>query len=248
MTETEEIEYAKSFIESLARGVNPLTGETVPDDEVINNVKVSRCLFYVVDVLERLCQGEYIKKENESKKPFFIEEGELEKFEYSDYGIAISEIVKRINNIISYNGRKIKKTMIVDRLIEDGYISESEIGGRKFKLPTDKGIQAGIYTEERFGYNGSYKAVLYDRNAQQIVIDYLKILGKDSDSNQLTGNVNQLNSNRGKPWDSKQEDELTEMFKDGLSIKEIANAMKRSVGGIRARLIKLGLISDTDEV
>lgn len=45
MTEIEEIKYAKSFIESLARGVNPLSGEMVPDDEVINNVKISRCLF-----------------------------------------------------------------------------------------------------------------------------------------------------------------------------------------------------------
>lgn len=248
MTEIEEIKYVKSLIESLARGVNPLNGESVPDNEVINNVKISRCLFYVVDVLERLCQGEHIEKEKKLKTPHFIEEGELEKFEYADYGIAISDITKRINNIISYNGRKVKRTMIVKRLIEDGYISESEINGRKYRLPTDKGIQAGIYTEERFGYNGAYKVVLYDRNAQRIVIEYLKSLGNDTDSKQLTENINQVDSNRGKPWDSKQEEELIEMFKDGLSIKEIANAMKRSVGGIRARLIKLGLINDTDEV
>lgn len=103
MTEIEEIKYAKSFIESLARGVNPLNGESVPDNEVINNVKISRCLFYVVDVLEKLCEGEHIKKEKKSKTLFFIEEGELEKFEYADYGIAISDITKRINNKILLN-------------------------------------------------------------------------------------------------------------------------------------------------
>ena len=59
MTEIEEIKYAKAVIESLARGINPLSGETIPEDEVINNVKISRCLFYVVDVLEKLCEGEY---------------------------------------------------------------------------------------------------------------------------------------------------------------------------------------------
>ena len=51
MTEKEEISYAKSVIESLARGVNPFSGEMIPDDEVINNVKISRCFFYVVDLL-----------------------------------------------------------------------------------------------------------------------------------------------------------------------------------------------------
>lgn len=62
MTEKEEISYAKSVIESLARGVNPFSGEMIPDDEVINNVKISRCFFYVVDVLEKLIEGEYVKK------------------------------------------------------------------------------------------------------------------------------------------------------------------------------------------
>lgn len=244
MTETEEIKYAKSIIGSLAQGVNPWSGEAVPDGEVINDLKISRCLFYMADLLERLCRGEYIENEKKAQTPFFVEEGELEKFEYSDHGIAISEIVKRINDIVGFNGRKIKRTAIVDRLIEDGYIAESEINGRKYKLPTEKGIQAGIYTEERFGYNGSYKAVLYGRNAQKIVIDYLGSFASDEASVQPAEKTRQGGSNRGKPWDGKQEEELTAMFKDGLTIKEMANSMKRSSGGIRARLVKLGLITD----
>lgn len=247
MTEIEEIKYAKSIIENLAQGVNPLNGEMVPDDEIINNVKVSRCLFYVSDLLEKLCKGEPVKKEKKLKTPFFIEEVELEKFEYSDYGIAISEIIQRINNIVGFNGRKIKKTVIIGRLIEDGYISESEINGRKYKLPTDKGIQAGIYSEERFGYKGSYRVVLYNRNAQQIVIDYIKKVGRDIDTNRFAENTNQTDSNRGKPWDGRQEEELIEMFKDGLTVEEIAKTMKRSLGGIRARLLRLGVIKDENE-
>ena len=32
-------------------GINPLNGEKVKDDDLINNIRISRCLFYVNDVL-----------------------------------------------------------------------------------------------------------------------------------------------------------------------------------------------------
>ncbi|MCM1545510.1 MAG: hypothetical protein NC033_00595 [Clostridiales bacterium] len=243
MTEIEELRYAKALVENLARGVNPLSGEAVSDTDVINNVKISRCLFYVANMLEKLCQGEYVKKENKGKTPFFIKEGELENFDYSDGGIAISEIIKRINDIVGYDGRKIKRSLIVDWLIESGLIAESETNGRKYKLPTDKGIEAGIYTEERFGYNGSYRVVLYNEKAQRMIIEHLKETAEsDITIVQQTADVEPSGSNKGKAWDGKQEAELTEMFKDGLTVKAIADAMKRSRGAIKARLIKLGLI------
>ncbi len=249
MSEKEEISYAKSVIESLARGVNPFSGEMIPDDEVINNVKISRCFFYVVDVLEKLIEGEYVKKEKKLKVPFIVKDGELENFDYYDGGIAISDIVKRINDIVGYDGRKIKRGLIINWLIEDGFIVENEINGRKYKMPTVKGNEAGIYTEERFGKNGNYKVVMYNKNAQEMIIEHLaEAIGSNIAINQQTTNINQADSNRGKPWDSKQEEQLTEMFKDGLTVNDIANTMMRSPGGIRARLLKLGLINDINEV
>lgn len=43
-------------------------------------------------------------------------------------------------------------------------------------------------------------------------------------------------------WDGEQEQELTKLFKGGEKIKAIAKKMGRQVGGIRARLKKLGLV------
>lgn len=51
MTELEKIAYAKTYIEKLANGINPLTDQPVPDSDSINNVRISRCLFYVSDIL-----------------------------------------------------------------------------------------------------------------------------------------------------------------------------------------------------
>ena len=58
MTELEKIAYAKSFIDKLANGINPINEEVVPDDDLINNVRISRCLFYVSEILERVAVRE----------------------------------------------------------------------------------------------------------------------------------------------------------------------------------------------
>ena len=36
MTEAEKIEYAKSFIDKLANGINPLDDAPIPDDDIAN--------------------------------------------------------------------------------------------------------------------------------------------------------------------------------------------------------------------
>ena len=54
MTEMERIGLARTYIEKLANGVNPLTDQEIPENDSINNVRISRCLFYVADVLKQV--------------------------------------------------------------------------------------------------------------------------------------------------------------------------------------------------
>ena len=53
MTEIEKIEYAKSFIDKLANGINPLDDTPIPEDDIVNNVRLSRCFFYVSTILQK---------------------------------------------------------------------------------------------------------------------------------------------------------------------------------------------------
>ena len=45
MTELEIMQRAKAYIDQLANGINPIDGTSVADSDVINNVRISRCLF-----------------------------------------------------------------------------------------------------------------------------------------------------------------------------------------------------------
>ena len=54
MTEIEIIARAQMYLEKLANGVNPLTDTEVNETDVVNNVRISRCLFYVSGILKQI--------------------------------------------------------------------------------------------------------------------------------------------------------------------------------------------------
>lgn len=57
MTELEKIERAKTYMEKLANGINPIDDTMVPDKDIINNVRLSRCFFFVSDVLRQIIEN-----------------------------------------------------------------------------------------------------------------------------------------------------------------------------------------------
>lgn len=53
MTETDKIAHARVYMEKLANGINPLTNQVVPDADLMNNVRISRCFFLCGSIAER---------------------------------------------------------------------------------------------------------------------------------------------------------------------------------------------------
>lgn len=53
MTEIEINARAQMYLEKLANGINPLTDEEVAENDVVNNVRISRCLFYSSGILKQ---------------------------------------------------------------------------------------------------------------------------------------------------------------------------------------------------
>lgn len=56
-----------------------------------------------------------------------------------------------------------------------------------------------------------------------------------------------LPENAGKPWTEQEEELLCDMFRNGNSIREIADYFKRTRGSISSRLEKFGLITRYQE-
>lgn len=68
MTELETLERAKMYMEKLANGINPLDGTAIPDEDIVNNVRLSRCFFYVADILRQVIDSGGITPRKKRKK------------------------------------------------------------------------------------------------------------------------------------------------------------------------------------
>ena len=174
MTELETIVRAKTYIDKLANGINPLDNTPVAENEVVNNVRISRCLFFVSDTLRKVLENGGISTyQTVRKTEFNITTEELEKFEFSDIPIPVSEIAKRVNALTDTAvSKKFSYKMVTNWLVETGVLVETENAeGKKNKRPSSEGNELGISVDERIGKKGPYQVVIYNKSAQKFIVD-----------------------------------------------------------------------------
>lgn len=237
MTEIETLQRAKRYMEQLANGINPIDGSMIPDRDIVNNVRLSRCFFYVADVLRKVIDNGGIAPQASAKKaPFTLPAEKRKDFAFSAEPITITEIVKRMNDLVACeNMIKLTTSVMLEWLLSiDALRVEPTAEGRSAKRPTSRGEMLGVRAETRNGMNGSYCAVVYNREAQQFLLDNIDA---------ALELYHQKTENQGQPWSPEQDQCLRELHQKGAAMKEIAVALKRNTGAVRARLKKLGIIS-----
>lgn len=174
MEEKEKIAVAQDWIRKLANGINPLNGNTLKDDDVVNNVHISRCLFYVADLL-----GKYSERTRKPtllrNLPFVASAMQIEKYNYAE-AISISPFAKELEKLIPENMQSVNYKSIVKWLMQEGFLVEGEIDnkGRIPKVPTEKGSRIGIYNEQRERNGGNYLITLYSKDAQKFLLDHIE--------------------------------------------------------------------------
>ena len=244
MTELETLQRAKMYLDKLANGINPLTDQPTADSDCINQVRISRCLFYVSDVLRKVIEngGNIGKTEKIKKQPFAISHETLKGFRLSGAPIPVSEIAKRINELVDESTMtKLKYTSITSFLLQSGFLAQTEAGnGEKKKIPTKQGNSIGITSEERVGQAGTYHATVYNADAQQFILDNIDAVIELNNQKSVTA-AGQADC-QGQPWTGTHDETLVDLFKKNVPISEIAVTLKRNEGGVRARLKKVGLI------
>jgi len=239
MTELEKIKRAKMYVDKLANGINPIDDTKVPDEDIINHVRLSRCLFFVSDVLRQVIENGGTKTTTVGKKlqklPLEVSLEQRNRFAYSEIPIAASEIAKRVNALVNEENRqKLTYYDILAWLIEIGMMEfASAPDGERIKRPTENGIKNGISVEERAGNNGIYYVVVYNIVAQHFIIDNLDaILAVKKERTEM----------QGAPWTKEQDDRLIDLYEKSVPMSEIAMVMKRSTSAVQSRLKRLGFV------
>lgn len=247
MTELEKIAYAKSFIDKLANGINPLDDTPIPDGDIVNNVRLSRCFFFVSDILRQVYENDGIvvsKKAKQRKNEFSLTEEERAKIQISDISLSVSEISRYLNTIVDLDKTKrLSAAEINNWLLSMGLLENIMLSnGKNRKVPTPQGNEIGIFSEERNGQYGPYVAVLFLPKAQQFIYDNIEAIVEAKFEKQ-----DPLSEFHGRPWTEIHDERLAELFKNNASVSEMAFELKRTEGGIKARLKRLGLIENRSD-
>lgn len=236
MTELDMMQRAKMYMEKLANGINPIDGSVIPEGEIVNHVRLSRCFFYVANVLGRVIESSgVVAQKPMTKSPFYLPVARRELFAFSAEPITVSEIAKRINALIAQEEmERITTTMLTQWLLSvEMLVITKDPEGRLLKRPTPRGQAMGIRLESRTGMKGEYAVVIYHLDAQHFVLDNLDAVLEYART---------MKEIRSRPWQEEDDRQLMELYRQNVPLKELAVLLKRERAAIRARLKKFGLI------
>ena len=177
MVDMEKLRKVKQCIDSLAEGVNPFTGQPLPEDDIVNDVRVSRSLFWISAFLQEQMQGTTVKKTSK-KQAFRLSLEERERVDFSSQPIPASVLARRMNMAVSIQDyKKISYRQITDWLVEVGMLKIVEnSSGSQRRRPTDGGEKLGISVDNRIGQYGPYQVVLYSETAQHFIVDNVEAI------------------------------------------------------------------------
>ena len=99
---------------------------------MINNIKISRCLFFVNDILNEIIANDgALKRGNNKKDKFYIDSNTLKRYRFIEGNAPISKIVANINELIDSNTMKRLKSTDVTKWFTSIEILKEEIINKK---------------------------------------------------------------------------------------------------------------------
>ena len=172
-----KLEVAIKYVQRIADGCNPVSNVPMEDDAILNNPNVIRCMFFIKEVLEEVHRNDGViagKKTKPKKEPFPFEI--LKEFHYQE-DKSISHLLAQVHAPIEeMDIKKISPQTVTAWLKSAGYLTVEYCAEVKKEstMPTEKGKQLGIYTEVRDYGNRTYLAVIYNRSAQEFIVENLE--------------------------------------------------------------------------
>lgn len=170
MFNVEKLVKAKIYSDKLANGIDPISGQQMPQDSVLNQVELVRYFFFLSGLLQDMIQSAVKPSSASNKKSsFFLTQSQLSRVELSSKPISMTDLTERISKVVDPQCKKFSYKWIVEWLVDAGFLIIDERNNKK--SPTPAGEELGIFQEMRIGSKGQYLVTLYNEEAQQFVLD-----------------------------------------------------------------------------
>ncbi len=191
MEKIELIQRAKMYIKMLSDGVHPITGQEIPEDSALMDVKVKRCFAFISQILDEYVElsekVEKLEREKEKntivvakKLEFAITPEQCESIKLSKEPITVLSFMKNINSVIDSDSmEKLSSTRINQWLTNRGLVTTEKVPAVVNKTvykPSDRAIKMGIIEEETIDKkSGEVKTqIKLGESAQLFIIENLE--------------------------------------------------------------------------
>lgn len=175
---------AKILLQKIAKGIDPLTGEIVPEESFLNDPGVIRCFYFLIDVLDYTASGAYDKPGWRMAR-FCITPEQKNKVRFVSPRTGVNEFAKCVNMCIDpCRSKKLTGVVLNKGLKRMGILGEAiTADGKKRTVANEKSFDFGFETEKRV-YNGiEYEMVVINEKGRKFLLDNLEsIMGEDGAS------------------------------------------------------------------
>lgn len=191
MTDNERYYTTKIYLDRLAKGMDPLTGEDLPLDTVLNNVYVCRAFALASEVFDKVikngCRVTPVTDRRE-RLAFSITEQQRDKIVVSESPVSVTVIARRVERVLDRDVKPLAPTKITEWLEAEGFLTTvvSE-NGRHTRVATANGESLGIVTKDEDLRGETIKKSYYDINAQAFVVANLDKIAEQTDERRRFG-------------------------------------------------------------
>ena len=176
MEELLKLKRAKDYMQALAEGVDPISGQEIPENDVANQVRLCRCFSYVASVLDKVIQnGGMVGGGAKVVVRLGLTEEQKQTVNLSERPIGITELAKRIlaaagvDRMRGVSGVHMAAWLLDKGFLEEEFDDEEELQ----RVPSEAGMALGISKIMRETTYGVKPMNLYSIEAQQFVLDNL---------------------------------------------------------------------------
>lgn len=195
------IERAETYLRKLSCGVNPLTGELLPDGDACKQERISKCLAYVASLLQKQLDHSDIaghdtgdtatatntktaakaaKADKKAAKkqmvPLAIDGEMISRYKFFDYPVSISRVVRNINDLLPRDVymNHLLYADVANFLVQEGILSRQAAGDGEANLPTALGESYGFEKTEADlrGHHNIFTQCW--QKAQQYILDNIQ--------------------------------------------------------------------------
>lgn len=176
----DELEEAKTILENMAKGINPISGERIEEGSFLNNAQIIRCIYHVVEVLNIVKNGSFNSKKT---REFIITQEQKKMVTFPLEKIGMAKFSTCINNVLDLHiSKKVTAIRLNKGLKKLEILSEEKTqDGKKRTITNENSEQYGFESERRSHNGKEYDMVLINNNGKKYLLENIELLMREDD-------------------------------------------------------------------